>query len=132
MRAADVAEGQALGIVDLRSALHEARECSRWCLTAVSGLPVAMFGVRSWHDDPTVGVPWFLATDDVERHRRAFMRLAPHYIAQMLREFPRLKNRVHARNTAAVTWLASTGFTLGPVHTVPGTGEPFHWFTKEA
>lgn len=134
MRAADVAEGRAAGITDLRGALHEGRTRSTWCLTAVADRPVAMFGVRPWQDDALTltGVPWFIGTDDLVAHRRAFNRLAPDYIVRMLRAYPRLMNRVHARNTAAVAWLARVGFTVHPPHAHPATGEPFHWFTKEA
>lgn len=132
IRRCDLLEARALGIQHIGSALREGLEQSDWCKVAVDDYPVCIFGVRPRSNRCNTGVPWFIGTDAMDGHRRAFMREAPGYIAMMLQAYPRLINRVHAKNTNAVAWLARVGFHMEPVHTHPLTGEPFHWFTKEA
>ena len=88
--------------------------------------PVTINGgmaMRAWYD--------ILGTDLVKRHRRNLAREAPHYIRLMLKDHPRLINRVHAANTVAVAWLRRVGFTLHPATPEPN-GEMFHTFEMSA
>lgn len=135
MRQADVDECHALGVDSIPNALQDGLIFSSECWTITwNGKPVALFGVRPLNDDPTlkVGVPWMVGTNEVTKHQRAVISLAPRYIARMLRAYPRLTNRVHAENTRAIRWLRHVGFQLEPVHRHPVTGAPFHWFSMEA
>lgn len=134
MRAADVAECQAAGRPDLAQMLREAVDLSAWSVAArVDGELAAIFGVRPV--DGLMGqrgVPWLLGTETLVRHRRSFVRLAPAYIAQMLKAYPLLTNSVHAENTQAVAWLKRAGFRLGDAAPCGPHGAPFHPFTLEA
>lgn len=132
LRQADVDECHALGVNSIPDALWDGVALSDWAMCAeVRGVPAALFGVRAWRDEKVgrVGVPWMVCTTAVGKHGRAVMRLAPDYIARMLRAYPRLTNRVHARNVRAVLWLRRMGFTMHPEHAHEATGAPFHWFT---
>lgn len=130
LRRADVAECHAAGVTDIRGVIWDGVKHSELCWTAcVNGRPEAIFGARSFGD---WGVPWFLGTDAVLTHRRAFVRMAPRYIRMMLQRFPRLMNHVHVDNEQAVRWLRGAGFTLRDAHPHPNTGEAFILFTMEA
>ena len=128
LRQQDRDELDAAGHRDHRAVIADGVARSDWCLTAlIDGRVACIFGVASMATllDPR-GIPWMLGTDLVPVHRRAFVRLAPHYIRRMLQDYPHLVNVVHARNTLAVRWLQRAGFALRPAHL--HNGEPFHVF----
>ena len=126
LRQQDVAELRALEFTDMP---HVVRHCvllSDWCWAArVDGGLACIFGVSK------NGEPWMLGTDLVAKHRRNLAREAPHYIRLMLKDHPRLINRVHAANTVAVAWLRRVGFTLHPATPEPN-GEMFLTFEMSA
>jgi len=126
LRRQDVAELQALGFTNLHHVVHYCVHESEWSWAAHVGSGLAcIFGVSP------EGAPWMLGTDLVKTHRRILAREAPRYIRQMLKDHPRLVNRVHAANTVAVTWLRRVGFTLHPA-TPEANGEMFHTFEMSA
>ena len=126
LRQQDVAELHALGFANLQHVVHWCVHESEWAWTArVGGGLACIFGVSP------EGAPWMLGTDLVKRHRRNLAREAPHYIRLMLKDHPRLINRVHAANTVAVAWLRRVGFTLHPATPEPN-GEMFHTFEMSA
>lgn len=126
LRTQDEAELRALGFADMGHVIRHCVLLSDWCLAArVNGRLACIFGVSP------DGAPWMLGTDLVKTHRRILAREAPRYIRQMLKDHPRLVNRVHAANTVAVTWLRRVGFTLHPA-TPEANGEMFHTFEMSA
>ena len=126
LRRQDVAELRALGFDDPVYVIGHCVLLSHWCWAAhVGGALVCIFGVSR------EGEPWMLGTDLVKTHRRILAREAPRYIRQMLKDHPRLINRVHAANTVAVAWLRRVGFTLHPATPEPN-GEMFHTFEMSA
>lgn len=125
LRPQDVAELQALGYTKMRFVIEHCVRASDWCWAAsVDGELACIFGVGG-------GAPWMLGTPVVARRRRILAREAPRYIQQMLKDHPRLVNRVHAANTVAVAWLRRVGFTLHPATPEPN-GEMFHTFEMSA
>jgi hypothetical protein len=126
LRQQDINELRALEFTDM---LHVVKHCvllSEWSwAAAVGGNLVCIFGVS--HE----GAPWMLGTDLVRVHRRNLAREAPRYIRKMLKDHPRLVNRVHAANTVAVAWLRRVGFTLHPATPEPN-GAMFHTFEMSA
>jgi hypothetical protein len=132
MRAADVAEVRAGNHEPLEALRHSVRVSARTWVAVVEGRPAAIFGVAPLGTvlDPR-GAPWLLGTDDVPAKPRALVRLARVYTSEMLSAFPHLVNAVHTRNTAACTWLARVGFTLGATFDHPVTGEPFTIFEMQ-
>ena len=129
MRAADIAEVQAGGHNPLEALQHSVRASARTWVATLDGRPAAIFGIAPFGSvlDPR-GAPWLLGTDDVPTKPRALVRLARVYTTEMLSAFPHLVNAVHTRNTAACTWLARVGFTLGVTFEHPLTKEPFTIF----
>jgi len=127
MRQADVDEVRAAGW-DPLPALQDGAANSMLLWTAKDGnTPVAILGMGAPSLLGDVGVPWFLGTDQVHKHRRAFVRTAPTYLRQMLAFYPRLMNYVHTENRQAILWLRKTGFKLGAAVRAP-TGARFYPF----
>lgn len=128
LRQADLHEIAAGSGRDPLEALLNAVRMSVRCWTVeVDGQVEVMFGVGgSLMGD--VGVPWLLGSDAIERHRRAFVRSARHYIPVMLDLFPTLRNMVHADNRVAVTWLKRAGFKMYPAIPYGRYGARFHPF----
>lgn len=130
LRQQDIDELRALGHDDLRKPIADGVTLSTWCYAAlVDGHVAAIFGVAPMGGllDPR-GVPWALGTDRIWPNRRALARASRGYIRQMLAAYPHLTNIVHARNTAATSWLRRAGFVLAEPKPLPPHGEMFHVF----
>ena len=113
LRAGDRAELAAGGYDDPLAAVLLSVRQSTHCWAALgAGRVLCAFGVTPWAGAPGVGVPWFLATDGADGHRRSLTALPAAYIARMLEAYPRLVNFVHADNVRAIRWLQHLGFTI--------------------
>jgi hypothetical protein len=128
MRQADIDECLAMGMTDIRAAVAESVEASviSWTAT-VDGRVACIFGVTPVTVLGSEGIPWMVGTPLISKHARAFIRMSPLYIAQMLRAYPHLANYVHSRNRQAVAWLKRMGFTIREA-VEASTGEMFHPF----
>lgn len=97
----------------------------------VDGEIVAMWGVgRSDELDDTVGVPWLLGTDLVEKHARRFLIHSRPLLEQVQERFPVLENHVDARNTVAIRWLRWLGFDIFATVPYGPYKLPFHPFRR--
>ena len=74
--------------------------------------PVACFGVAPMSQLGTMGVPWFLATDDLPKYTRDLVKLSKPYILKMLDKYPMLCNWRDERNQIAKRWLKWCGFVF--------------------
>jgi hypothetical protein len=93
------------------------------------GNPVAMFGVSGVEG---VGVPWMLATDDLKKIRKSFLKECRSYVEELNNEYPLLVNQVWAKNTTHIQWLKWLDFQFDiPVEMGPDN-EMFIRFYKEA
>lgn len=104
--------------------LHSTR-C--WVFEA-AGKPAAVFGVVPLTLLSPIGSPWFLGTEEVFKHRRAFVRYGRLYTRLMLRSYPHLLNYVDARDTPSVQWLAHIGYEVHPPEPYGPGGRLFHKF----
>lgn len=96
--------------------------------------PVICFGAAPYPDDPSIGVPWALATNTLENDRAAklaFARIGKIYVGKMLAKYYHLINFVDARNTKAINWLKWCGFKVDIMSTPYGVSQkPFYKFEK--
>lgn len=94
----------------------------------IHGEPVALFGASGGQDG--TGVPWLLATDEIERHGLAFYRASKKFIAEMRGMYDYLENYVDERNVLSVRWLRWAGFEMDDA--VPFGSGMFHrfWWKK--
>lgn len=127
MRLRDREEVWASGLLPpLEAALLSLELSTRAWTGSVDGTLVTMWGVCP--GPGRIGIPWMLATDDLERHQRAFLRRNRAYIALMLERYDTLVNWVDARNTTSINWLRWLGFRLDPAAPFGALGLPFHRF----
>lgn len=108
---------------EIWAAMHQTpEEALSLCLLAsrkthvglVDGKVICIFGVGSVHLLSTTGVPWMLATYELDKHARGFLRKSKPVVMKMLSGYTLLRNHVDARNRAAIRWLQWLGFTLLP------------------
>jgi hypothetical protein len=110
MRQPDVDELQAASGRTPKEALLYSIDHSEHSWTAlIDGKPEAIFGVGILNVIGGVGAPWLLATDEVERNRRVFVRLSISFRNELLERYPVLRNFVDVRNTASIRWLRWMG-----------------------
>lgn len=91
---------------------------------------VCMFGVTARSALSTTGTPWMLATQELERVQRPFLRLSLPVVELMQDEYPKLENYVDARNDRTIRWLKWLGFKLAPSAPFGVSRLPFHRFTR--
>lgn len=76
--------------------------------------PVCAFGLNAKSFLSPQGVPWFIATPELLRHRVTFMRYSRAAVAMMLERFPQLVAQCQDNFAASRAWLRRLGFTEQP------------------
>jgi hypothetical protein len=94
------------------------------------GRVVAMFGVGGTYG--SLGFPWMLASDDLVKIKKSFIRECRRHVAEMQTFYPTLSNKVWAKNTAHIEWLKWLGFRFLEAKPHGPDGELFIQFVKEA
>jgi hypothetical protein len=89
-------------------------------------LVVAVLGVGGMPG--MVGYPWMLATDDLKKIRKTFLRGCRGLLKDILTRFPYLENHVWAKNAVHIQWLQWLGFSFDPAKPHGINNEPFHRF----
>ncbi len=113
LRDADKQEIKATSDLDSLQGLSRSVEASPICYTIMEDeLPVAIFGTVP--DDTNVSLIWMLASDDLKRHSRQFIRESKNYIKQLHEESNSdlLWNLTDKRNTVHHKWLKWCGFSF--------------------
>lgn len=112
-------EGLKLGVT--QSAVSWTVEIDGWPEVILGVVPVSLVGGR--------GRPWLLGTPSAYKARRAFLSMAPEYVAKMEALFPRLDNLIAQRNRTSIRWLQWLGFVVEG-KAVHYRGEPMLRFHK--
>jgi hypothetical protein len=74
------------------------------------------------------GSPWMLATDDLAKIRKTFLRDGERLRDRWLAQYKYLENKVWTRNITHVQWLRWMGFTFAAPEIYGVTGELFQRF----
>lgn len=98
----------------------------------VDGVPCAIFGVAPISILGGVGSPWMMATADILKVRRQFVRECRTHVKEMQKLYPRLVNFVDTRNNVSIRWLRWLGFDINDPVPYGVNGEMFHPFRKVA
>jgi hypothetical protein len=96
----------------------------------LNGKPAGVFGAGAAGKD--IGVPWLVATEEIERHPVRFYRVSRAVIEKMRQRYAYLTNWVDARNTLSIRWLEWAGFTVEPPRPYGAAGLGFcrFWWRK--
>jgi ribosomal protein S18 acetylase RimI-like enzyme len=73
-------------------------------------VPFLIFGLARHEGFENVGVPWMLATDEINDHRIAIAKLSRRWAEEFNRRYEYLVNYVDVRNELAKRWLEWCGF----------------------
>lgn len=129
MRKADVVEVEASSDQTPVSALETSLARSSFAMTVlIDGRPEIMFGVGDVNVLTGTGAPWMLATDEIGKIKRQFLKSSAGWCAQLLQRYDVLINCVDDRNKLSKRWLAWLGFTIGPPVAFGKNGELFRVF----
>lgn len=111
VREADRNELYAIACYSPESALVASLAVSRMAWTGlIDDVPVCCFGVTGASTLSDKGLPWMIATWQLDKHALVFLRRCRKVVGKMLDLYPRLENYVDARNTRAIQWLRWLGF----------------------
>jgi hypothetical protein len=81
---------------------------------AHKGRPVILYGVADSPEDARSGSVWLVATTDVPRVAKGFLRAVPAILAAFHSMYPHgLQAYADGRNALHLRWLQAAGFTLG-------------------
>lgn len=132
LREQDVQELYAQGGLTPKIALGLSMVLAKRCKTICdpTGTPIGVFGVSDTH---TVGLGsiWMMATPDLLKHQRQFLRECREGISEISKGYSCVFNYTDARNTVHHRWLKWCGFTFIKEHENFGQdSEPFYEFVK--
>lgn len=110
-------------------ALLKGFSISRLCWTLEwNGKVVAIFGVSGKKGE--TGIPWMLASNDLVRIRKTFLRECRSYLNKMQEHHPVLANLAWTKNTVHIQWLKWLGFEFQEPQPYGPNGELFTAFYK--
>jgi hypothetical protein len=92
------------------------------------GQPIAMFGVSGVKE--SIGIPWMLGTDGIEKIKKSFLRECKDYVEAMHDEYDVLTNYVWSKNIVHIGWLKWLGFQFGETKSLGPDNELFIHFQK--
>lgn len=92
--------------------------------------PVAVFGVTAHPLDPTLGSPWFLATDGIYRVSLEFAKQTLMWVDWMNAQYSQLFNIMSDSNRVSKRWLRNAGFTIHPPKPLGVDGKLYCPFTR--
>lgn len=95
------------------------------------GIPVVYWGAATTPDDESTAWVWLLATPELLRHGRQFLRESKRWIAALHTQFPVINNFVDSRNAVHIEWIKRMGFNVEYDYTTQGVdGTPFVYFWR--
>lgn len=94
----------------------------------IDGQLACLFGVAPYSILTGEGLPWFVASDEIENNQMLFLRRCGPVVKRMAAIYPHLSNWVDARNTTAINWLEWLGFALDDPQPWGYLQLPFHRF----
>lgn len=92
----------------------------------VDGDPVCIFGVQPESMLGEVGIVWMLATDDIKKINKTFIRLSKPVFLDLTKEYETVYNYVHRDNKISLKWLEWLGFDIQPVIKAGNYAAGFH------
>lgn len=113
LREADRQEIKATSDLDALSGLSRSVECSPISITIMEDdLPIAIYG--SAPDSTKSALVWLLASNDLQRHSKQFLRESRNYVKKLHIESDAdlLWNLTDKRNTVHHKWLKWCGFSF--------------------
>tara|TARA_R110002096_G_scaffold221155_3_gene409945 strand:- start:207 stop:671 length:465 start_codon:yes stop_codon:yes gene_type:complete len=90
------------------------------------GKLVCIYGCVRKSPLSNVGCPWMLATPELPKHGRIFVRYVRAFLQEMLKDYDMFLNYGDASNKTSVRWMKWLGFWAFPPEPVGKTGHLYH------
>lgn len=132
LRSNDVAELDAQSGLTPRKALEMALVFAKECrvISDGNGVPIGVYGVSDTNIKG-LGSIWMMATPDLIKHQRQFLRECREGISDISQGYSCVFNYTDARNTVHHKWLKWCGFTfINKREEFGRNGETFYEFVK--
>jgi hypothetical protein len=135
LRAADKREMRAVtGQRDMREILSNTFNASQHTFAVYADPhepPVIVYGAAKDPGNDRMGVVWLVASTEITRVRKAFLKRASEIVVWLQRRYPMgLHNLVDSRNTLHIRWLKKLGFVFPAGKTAILNGVEFQYFIK--
>lgn len=131
IRRVDKIEADALGRGnDLEAAIHEGLgEADCYVMCDEEG-PFVIGGITNHKDNPSVGIPWFISTDDLTRHRFSFSRIIRQLMDKADQRYEKMEQRMWVENYKARAFAESVGFEFDDKDLCNMRGLDFVYFSR--
>jgi hypothetical protein len=93
--------------------------------------PFAIGGITNHGDNPSVGIPWFVSTDDLTRHRFSFSRVVRKLMTEADRKYEKMEQRMWVENYDARAFAESVGFEFDDEDLCDMRGLDFVYFSRK-
>lgn len=128
LRQSDVDEIWASNHITPEGALEKGLDNSIFCCTVLNGQPIAMFGIVPHSILGYEASVWMLASDDLKKIKKRFLRHSKYFINMMLDFYPSLFNFVDDRNKDSINWLKYCGARIYDPKPYGVENKPFRYF----
>lgn len=129
MRRIDAFELNAIGCADIEDGIRQSIAASvvTMFMTA-EDKPICIFGIsKEVYEQGRV--IWCLGTDDVDKHKKSFVRHSAEILKWWGSQYGRMFNYVSADNKKSIAWLKRMGAKLYYPIPINDNGDLFHLFT---
>jgi len=135
MRTRDVREIQLATGMDQTMVLQESLRVSWWKRMFYLErkrviYPLAFGGISTHPEEEWIGIPWFLATPQIEEYPVFLMKQMKEAMALHSQRYGRMENYVHVENEPSIKLLTHLGFTFedpAPWGVQGALYRKFHW-----
>ena len=97
----------------------------------LDGKVVSVWGVSDSQIVDNYGIPWLVATPDIEKLYIKVARFSRDWVKHISRDYEALYNFVHAPHWQSQKWLQMCGFNIVTSYKYGFNGEDFYLFLKE-
>ena len=97
----------------------------------LEGKVISVWGVADSEFVDNYGIPWLVATSDIEGLYVKIIRFSRDWVSHLSRDYEALYNFVHAPHWQSQKWLQMCGFNIVTSHKYGFIGEDFYLFLKE-
>ena len=131
IRLVDRIEANALGRgEDIEAAIHEGFGNSDCYVICDDDGPFVIGGITDNRDNPSIGIPWFISTDDITRHRFSFARIVRRLMDEADLKYDKMEQRMWVGNDKARAFAEAVGFSFDDENLSNMSGLDFVYFSR--
>ena len=118
--------------VDILEDIQRGFKASSKCKAIMNGNTfVGLFGVVPFEEAPNAGAVWMLATPELDKIKKSFLKHAKEELQDLFEGYALLCNQVWSQNKIHIRWLRWMGFQINTEVPLKMGDEDFYYFQKE-